>query len=165
MSALALQYPMLSLKARATRVVEQASKTARLVDASRGRVMAIALLPTAPALFMIGRRLDAVIDTLNSPALDRIENSEVKPLAHELSQLSGKLRKMVSQYDQAGVREYGLYRSLLERIESGNSHLLSIVEGLYLSMTEGFGEMMTEAANELRAIRDGSERSVLVGQV
>lgn len=165
MSSLVIDNPALVLACRADLVVNQACQAVYRAHRAHRGLVAVALVPAIPKLFKGVRLLDKVVEILNSPALDKLSDEEVKNLAHLLSQASGRANRMLSLFTKAGVRQLFPYRKLLDQVENENSHLLSIIEGLHLSVSAEFVGMVAAAADELASSRDGSERSALVGHV
>ncbi len=168
MTTLVLEQSLMGLKSKATRVNERANNASHLTANNWKRVLYVVMLPTVWGLYDVGRLLDGLINALNSPEIDQIPENEVKQIANELFQVHKKLNKCLDTYTHAGLRQLFLYRPLLDRFESGSSHLLSIIEGLHISANKEFVAEIAASAEELRSLKDSkdcSERRTLVGKV
>jgi len=165
MSVLALNQPLLGLKSKTDSAVTNAKRIKDRVERNKARLVAFLSIRTIPNLFLLGRCLDRFIDILNSPAMDHFSDSDIKSVAHDLSLNGARLNKLIKSYENLGVRHMPIYGVLLDRLQSSNNHLSSIVEGLRLSFTEDFGQMIMEAADELRSAKNGAGRRSLVGHV
>lgn len=138
---------------------------ANLFRAHESLLLAIMLSGNIRTLWSLGRQTRELVARLNSPLIDTIPSGEVRRLAHELSQLAIKQRKLVEVYEEMNLRSNFAYRGGLSLIDDSSIHLQSVVEGLHLSSSEDFKKMIVDAASEITSDTVGMERSALVGQV
>jgi hypothetical protein len=165
MHAIALTRPFTGIQSNADRTIRSAERRIRQADRAKSWFAAVLLSGTLPALLFIGRDLGSLIDLLNSPEADNCTEADLRRLTHDLSQMNGRLNKILKTYSAVGVSGKPIYRTLLDRIANRNNHLASIVEGLYMSTQPGFGEIMNHSARDLEdALREPGRRA-LVGKV
>lgn len=126
------------------------------------KLAAVLALPTLFPVFLISRDLRALVGTLRTEPLDHLGALELRPLAHQLCQAYGRLRKLLSLYDQVGLSGNLIYRNFLGAIADSTDRLESIVEGLYMSFDTEFCEILQDAA-EIIAV--GSPRRSVVGEM
>ena len=158
-----LEQPLMSLKLNFTNVNDRADRALQL--AVRNRFRSVSMLPTLRGLFSVGRQLDRLIAAFNSSEIDRIADNRVQQIANELVQINAELNRCVAIYTQAGLRRTFVYRSLLDRIEAGSSHLTSIVEGLHISANKDFVAEIASSAKELQSLNERADPRTLVGQM
>ena len=97
--------------------------------------------------------------------MDECSGAELTSTADDLSQYGGRLSELIKAHGDLGLRQVPIYGTLLTHLETSNSHLSSIAEGLRMSLNDDFGKMITEAAEELRSVKHGPERSSLIGHM
>ena len=170
MSSIALPFEnMTALNIRATRVISisraRQPKNERKTTTAPSRSLAFSFAGTILDLYFMAPQMQKIIGVFESTDwLNRCSPEEIKQCAHGLNQAAEKISSLIRRYEKVGIAEFPVYRPLLERIREKNDRLESIVEGLHMSISGDFAEMMATAAEELLMERS-SERGLPVGSV
>lgn len=147
MSSFAL--PIQNLAARANSSVERADQIHRSVTRSQFWLSAVCYLPTLGLLHGLCGSLAKVVKGLTSGVLDSASADDLRRAAHDLSQIHGRINRLLGIYSKVGIRQAWPYGSLLGEIEQQNDHLASIAEGIYMALDPEFQDLMADALGEL----------------
>lgn len=150
MTSVVLPRPVVGLRDITQRTIDSATRKSHQIDSAKAHMAALVFLPSVANLFSMGGLLVKLNSWLNSPEIDAIPVPEMRQVSHECSQLVGRLYKICKTYDEFGISQMWPYRYLVNRLRLNTDHLASIVEGFLLSMNAEFGELMSDAARELR---------------
>ncbi len=143
-------------------LVTATNAIARVSDTHRRRKLAgVLAAPSLLPLWSLSRQIRKLVDALRREPLDHLSSGDLRSLAHQLGQACGKLRKLISLYDDVGLLDGLVYKRFLVSISDGADRLESIVEGLYMGLDPEFCEILQGAAVELC----GSPRRLVVGDL
>ena len=163
--------PLEALNSRATRIIatsrQKQRRAERMAVSARVRSLSVSYAETLPDLFILGRQIRSLADDLNrdSESLHGASFDEIKTLAHQLNQVAQKVASILRRYESIGISDVWIYRYILNPLRDSNGRLECIVEGLHMSISEDFGEMVAHAAKELDVNHGSSERGVSVGHM
>lgn len=160
MHAVALKPFIGVIENHTTRAIESFERKKRRAAVFQERIAWVLCLSTVYDLFWLSRELPKLIVSLNSPDLDSATQDDLKKIAHVCTTLHQRVAKAVRNYDDFfGVARKFPYSQLLGSISETNCHLNSVVEGLRLSITDGFTDMMESIAQDVSDNRTRPERS------
>lgn len=149
--------PLEALNSRATRIIatsrQKQRRAERMAVSARVRSLSVSYAETLPDLFILGRQIRSLADDLNrdSESLHGASFDEIKTLAHQLNQVAQKVASILRRYESIGISDVWISRYILNPLRDSNGRLECIVEGLHMSISEDFGEMVAHAAKELSA--------------
>lgn len=138
------------IKRHSEAVAESVQANARRAEKVRTLAAFIALLPTLPTLYLLDRALGKSTRYF-ALEFNAESKEELKTCAHELRSVHLRLAKVLAQIERLGIKNYFPYRRALATIEEQNEYLHSIVEGMYMSLNDGFGPVIADSIDQLKA--------------